>query len=141
VNKERKKNMVKFGRDCEVIKRLTKGWHVFKVYEVNEKTSKAGNLYWEVKVTAEEGGNVCDILMFSGKGASKTLAFFTALGLADGVNFPKKDFKPNDILGKRLQICVVMGDDDFLKFPFSSNGYKAIEEIGGTQTEEEELPW
>ena len=66
--------------------------------------------------------------MFCGKAAGKTLAFLTALGLADGENFPTKELAPDDILGKFVYIDTVKDkDSEFLKCPWSSNGYRAYE--------------
>ena len=101
---------------------------MFKIYEVNEKISKNDNDYWQVKFESKEGVKVCDNFMFFGKVASKTLSLLTALGLADGENFPTEELKPDDILGKFVYIDTVKDkDSEFLKCPWSSNGYKAYE--------------
>ena len=113
---------------------------MFKIYEVNEKTSQAGNDYWQVKVESKDGVKVSDNLMFCGKAASKTLAFLTALGLADGENFPTEELTPDDILGKFIYIDTVKDkDSDFLKFPWSSNGYRAYEGKTKAKPKKEEL--
>ena len=109
----------------------------------NEKTSQAGNDYWQVKVESKAGVKVCDNLMFCGKAAGTTLAFFTALRLAAGENCPPEEIHSEDVLGGYLYTDVVTDNDsDFLKFPWSSNGYRAYE--GKAKKEvviEEKAPW
>lgn len=120
--------MVRFSDDAEKVTSAQAGEYLFKVYEINEKTSQAGNDYWQAKVESKDGVKVCDNLMFHGKAAGKTLAFLTALGLADGENFPTEEIHREDVLGGYLYIDVVKDkDSDFLRFPWSSNGYRAYE--------------
>ena len=83
--------MVRFSDDAEKVTSAQPGEYLFKIYEVNEKTSQAGNDYWQVKFETKEGVKVCDNFMFFGKAASKTLSLLTALGLADGENFPTEE--------------------------------------------------
>ena len=112
--------MVRFSNDAEKVTSAQPGEYLFKIYEVNEKTSQAGNDYWQVKVESKDGVKVCDNLMFHGKAAGKTLAFLTALG-------------------GYLYIDVVKDkDSDFLKFPWSSNGYRAYESKAKPKKEEVE---
>ena len=78
--------------------------------------------------------------MFCGKAAGKTLAFLTALGLADGENFPTEEIHREDVLGGYLYIDVVKDkDSDFLKFPWSSNGYRAYEGKTKAKPKKEEV--
>ena len=119
---------------------------MFKIYEVNEKTSQAGNDYWQVKFESKEGVKVCDNFMFHGKAASKTLALLTGLGLADGEEFPTDELSTDDILGKFVYIDTIKDkDSEFLKCPWSSSGYEKYE--GKTKAKpkkeevEEELPF
>ena len=52
----------------------------------------------------------------------------TALGLADGENFPTEELTTDDILGKFVYIDTVKDkDSEFLKCPWSFNGYRAYE--------------
>ena len=82
----------------------------------------------------------CDNLMFHGKAAGKTLAFLTALGLADGENFPTEEIHREDVLGGYLYIDVVKDkDSDFLKFPWSSNGYRTYEGKAKAKPKKEEV--
>ena len=41
--------MVRFSDDAEKASEMKAGEYLFKIYEVNEKTSQAGNDYWQVK--------------------------------------------------------------------------------------------
>ena len=119
---------MRFSSDAQKTTSAQPGEYLFKVYEINEKTSQAGNDYWQVKVESKDGIKVCDNLMFNGKAASKTLAFLTAIDLADGENFPTEEIERDDVLGKMLYISVVKDkDSDFLKFPWSDNGYRKYE--------------
>ena len=132
--------MVRFSDDAEKVTSAQPGEYLFKIYEVNEKTSQAGNDYWQVKVESKDGVKVCDNLMFCGKAAGKTLAFLTALGLADGENFPTEEIHREDGLGGYLYIDVVKDkDSDFLKFPWSSNGYRAYEGKAKAKPKKEEV--
>ncbi len=120
--------MVKFADDAEKVTSAQPGEYLFKIYEVNEKRSQAGNDYWQVKFESKEGVKVCDNFMFFGKAASKTLSLLTALGLADGENFPKKELSTDDILGKLLYIDTIKDkESEFLKCPWSSSGYRPYE--------------
>ena len=126
---------MRFSSDAEKSTTAQPGEYLFKIYEVNEKTSQAGNDYWQVKVESKEGIKVCDNLMFNGKAAGKTLAFLTALGLADGENFPTDDIEVDDVLGKMLYINVVKDkDSDFLKFPWNNSGYKKYEKTSNKKS-------
>lgn len=117
--------MVRFSDDAEKMTSAEPGKYLFKIYEVNEKTSQAGNDYWQVKFETKEGLKVCDNFMFFGKAASKTLSLLTALGLADGENFPTGELSTDDILGKFVWIDTVKDkDSEFLKCPLSSHGYE-----------------
>ena len=119
--------MVRFSEDAEVAEKIEyeKGEYLFKIYEVNEKVSQAGNEYWQVKFESKEGIKMCDNFMFFGKAATKTLGLFTGLGLADGVNFPGEDYTPDDILGKFLYIDTEKEKDSgFLKCPFDVEKYR-----------------
>lgn len=118
--------MVRFSEDAEVAEKIEykKGEYLFKIYEVNEKTSQAGNEYWQVKFESKEGIKMCDNFMFFGKAATKTLGLFTGLGLADGVNFPEEDYTPDDILGKFLYIDTEKEDSGYLKCPFDVKKYR-----------------
>lgn len=101
------------------------GEYLFKIYEVNEKISQAGNNYWQVKFESKEGIKMCDNFMFFGKAATKSLGLFTGLGLADGVNFPEEDYEPDDILGKYLYIDTEKDKDSgYLKCPFDVKKYR-----------------
>ena len=132
--------MVRFSDDAEKVTSAQPGEYLFKVYEINEKTSQAGNDYWQVKVESKDGVKVCDNLMFHGKAAGKTLAFLTALGLADGENFPTEEIHREDVLGGYLYIDVVKDkDSDFLKFPWSSNGYRTYEGKAKAKPKKEEV--
>ena len=132
--------MVRFSDDAEKMTSAEPGERLFKVYEINEKTSQAGNDYWQTKVESKEGIKVCDNLMFHGKAAGKTLAFLTALDLADGENFPTEEIHREDVLGRYLYISVVKDkDSDFLKFPWSSNGYRAYEGKAKAKPKKEEV--
>ena len=138
--------MVRFSDDAEKVTSAQPGEYLFKVYEINEKTSQAGNDYWQVKFETKEGLKVCDNFMFFGKAASKTLSLLTALGLADGENFPTEEIHKEDVLGRYLYINVVKDkDSDFLKFPWSSNGYRKYEGKAKPkpkkEVEEEMLPF
>lgn len=118
--------MVKFANDSEKVQSAQPGKYLFKIYECVEKTSQNGNDYLMIKFESKEGIKVCDTFMFGGKAAGKTLNLLTALGLADGENFPKKDIDVDDILGKILYIDVVKDkDSEFLKCPWGSSGYEA----------------
>lgn len=118
--------MVRFSADAEMTSEVKPGEYLFKIYEVNEKVSKAGNDYWQVKFESKEGVKVCDTFLFSGKAAAKTLGLFAALGLSDGENFPKDDFTPDDILGQFVYINTVKDkDSEFLKCPWNKSGYRA----------------
>lgn len=120
--------MVRFSNDAEKTSEMKAGEYLFKIYEVNEKTSQAGNDYWQVKFESKEGVKVCDNFMFGGKAAGKTLSLLTALGLADGENFPKDELTPDDILGQFVHINTVKDkDSEFLKCPFGASGYRAFE--------------
>lgn len=120
--------MVRFSDDAEKASEMKAGEYLFKIYEVNEKTSQAGNDYWQVKFESKEGVKVCDNFMFGGKAAGKTLSLLTALGLADGENFPKDNLDPDDILGQFVYINTVKDkDSEFLKCPWSASGYRAFE--------------
>lgn len=117
--------MVRFSDDAERMTSAEPGKYLFKIYEVNEKTSQAGNDYWQVKFETKEGLKVCDNFMFFGKTASKTLSLLTALGLADGENFPTGELSTDDILGKFVWIDTVKDkDSEFLKCPWSSHRYE-----------------
>ena len=119
--------MVRFSEDAEVAEKIEyeKGEYLFKIYEVNEKVSQAGNDYWQVKFESKEGIKMCDNFMFFGKAATKTLGLFTGLGLADGVNFPEEDYEPDDILGKYLYIDTDKDKDSgYLKCPFDVKKYR-----------------
>ena len=140
--------MVRFSDDAERMTSAEPGKYLFKIYEVNEKTRQAGNDYWQVKFETKEGVKVCDNFMFFGKAASKTLSLLTALGLADGENFPTEELSTDDILGKYLYIDTIPDKDEngketgYLKCPWSSNGYKAYK--GKAKKEvviEEKAPW
>ena len=132
--------MVRFSDDAEKVTSAQPGEYLFKIYEVNEKTSQAGNDYWQVKFETKEGVKVCDNFMFFGKAASKTLSLLTALGLADGENFPTKELTPDDILGKFVYIDTVKDkDSEFLKCPWSSNGYRAYEGKAKAKPKKEEV--
>lgn len=120
--------MVRFGDDAEKVTCAKAGDYLFRIYEVNEKQSQAGNDYWQIKFETKEGLKVCDNFMFNGKAASKTLFLLTGLGLADGENFPDEDIEKEDILGKFLYINVVKDkDSNFLKCPFNSSDYRVYE--------------
>lgn len=120
--------MVRFSDDAEKVTSAQPGKYLFKIYEVNEKTSQAGNDYWQVKFESKEGVKVCDNFMFFGKAAGKTLSLLTALGLADGENFPTEEIHREDVLGGYLYIDVVKDkDSEFLKCPWSSSGYEKYE--------------
>ena len=119
--------MVRFSEDAEVAEKIEyeKGEYLFKIYEVNEKTSKNGNDYWQVKFESKEGIKMCDNFMFFGKAATKSLGLFTGLGLADGVHFPEEDYEPDDILGKYLYIDTEKDKDSgYLKCPFDVKKYR-----------------
>lgn len=124
--------MVKFSKTAEVVKAVTyePGEYLFKIYEVQEKTSKAGNDYWLVKFETKDGVKMSDIFLFAGKGATKTLGLFTACGLADGENFPTKEFDTDDILGSYLYVNAIADLDEnkkptgYLKCPWDINDYK-----------------
>ena len=117
--------MARFGDDAEKVTTAQAGKYLFKIYEVNEKQSQAGNDYWQIKFETKEGLKVCDNFMFNGKAASKTLFLLSALGLADGENFPKNEITPNDILGSFVYITTVKDkDSDYLKCPFNRTGYE-----------------
>ena len=132
--------MVRFSDDAEKVTSAQPGEYLFKIYEINEKTSQAGNDYWQVKVESKDGVKVCDNLMFHGKAAGKTLAFLTALGLADGENFPTEEINREDVLGRYLYINVVKDkDSDFLKFPWSSNGYRKYDSKAKPKPKKEEV--
>ena len=82
--------------------------------------------------------------MFFGKAASKTLSLLTALGLADGENFPTEELTTDDILGKFVYIDTIKDkDSEFLKCPWSSNGYRAYEGKKAKKEVviEEKAPW
>lgn len=114
-----------FGNDAEKVTTAPAGKYLFKIYEVNEKRSQAGNDYWQIKFETKDGVKVCDNFMFNGKAASKTLFLLAALGLSDGENFPKQKFEKEDILGCFLYITTVKDkDSDFLKCPFNRTGYE-----------------
>ena len=120
--------MVRFSADAEKTSEMKAGEYLFKIYEVNEKESQAGNYYWQVKFESKEGVKVCDNFMFGGKAAGKTLSLLTALGLADGENFPQEELMPDDILGKFVYVNTVKDkDSEFLKCPFNKSGYRAFE--------------
>ena len=120
--------MVRFSDDAEKASEMKAGEYLFKIYEVNEKTSQAGNDYWQVKFESKEGVKVCDNFMFGGKAAGKTLSLLTALGLADGENFPKDELTPDDILGQFIYVNTVKDkDSEFLKCPWSASGYRKFE--------------
>ena len=142
--------MVRFSEDAEVAEKIEyeKGEYLFKIYEVNEKVSQAGNDYWQVKFESKEGVKMCDNFMFFGKAATKSLGLFTGLGLADGVNFPDKDYEPDDILGKYLYIATEKDKDSgFLKCPFDVKKYrpyktsKTASKPKPIKKEIYELPW
>lgn len=139
--------MVRFSKDAEKVTSAQPGKYLFKIYEVNEKTSQAGNDYFQVKFESKEGVKVCDNFMFHGKAASKTLALLTALDLADGENFPDNDITPDDILGARLYIDVIKDkDSDFLKCPWGNSGYEKCTSSAKPKKKEvaedgEELPF
>lgn len=119
--------MVRFNDDCEKVEVqvFEPAEYLFKIYEVNEKISQAGNDYWQVKFESKEGVKVCDCFMFNGKAANKTLGLLTALGMADGESFPDEDFEPDDILGKYLYIDTEKDkNSDFLKCPFDVKKYR-----------------
>lgn len=120
--------MVRFSDDAEKSSEMKAGEYLFKIYEVNEKTSLAGNDYWQVKFESKEGVKVCDNFMFGGKAAGKTLSLLTALGLADGENFPKEELTPDDILGQFVYVNTVKDkDSEFLKCPWGKSGYRPFE--------------
>ena len=75
--------MVRF-QQVEKVQERVAGEYLFKIYEVNEKTSQAGNEYWQVKFETADGFKVCDNFMFSGKAANKTLGLLYGLGIGDG---------------------------------------------------------
>lgn len=136
--------MVRFSDDAEKLTSAEPGKYLFKIYEVNEKTSQAGNDYWQVKFETKEGLKVCDNFMFFGKVASKTLSLLTALGLADGENFPTGELSTDDILGKFVWIDTVKDKgSEFLKCPWSSNGYEPYDSKQATKkvVVEEKAPW
>ena len=117
--------MPQFSNDAELVKTGQPGEYLFKIYEINDKTSQAGNDYWQIKFRTKDDLKVCDNFMFNGKAASKTLFLLTALGFADGKNFPKNVPDKEDILGSVLYITVVKDtNSDFLKCPFNASGYK-----------------
>lgn len=132
--------MVRFSNDAEKLTSAEPGKYLFKIYEVNEKTSQAGNDYWQVKFETKEGLKVCDNFMFFGKAASKTLSLLTALGLADGENFPTEELSTDDILGKFVWIDTVKDkDSEFLKCPWSSNGYRKYDSKAKPKPKKEEV--
>ena len=137
--------MVRFSDDAEKVTLAQPGEYLFKIYEVNEKTSQAGNDYWQVKFESKEGVKVCDKFMFFGKAASKTLSLLTALGLADGENFPTEELIPDDILGKFVYINTIPDKDEngqetgFLKCPWRINGYRAYEGKAKAKPKKEEV--
>lgn len=137
--------MVRFSDDAEKVTSAQTGEYLFKIYEVNEKTSQAGNDYWQVKFETKEGVKVCDNFMFFGKAASKTLSLLTALGLADGENFPTEELITDDILGKYLYVDTIPDKDEngketgYLKCPWSSNGYRAYEGKAKAKPKKEEV--
>ena len=127
--------MVRFSEDAEVAEKIEyeKGEYLFKIYEVNEKMSKNNNEYWQVKFESKEGIKMCDNFMFFGKAATKTLGLLTALGIADGENFPDEDFEPDDILGKYLYIDTEKEKDSgFLKCPFDVKKYREYKSTKAT---------
>ena len=122
--------MVRFNDDCEKVEvqDYVAGEYLFKIYEVNEKVSQAGNDYWQVKFENKDGIKMCDNFMFFGKAANKTLGLLTGLGLADGETFPDEDFEPDDILGKYVYIDTEKEKDSgFLKCPFDVKKYRKYE--------------
>lgn len=132
--------MVRFSDDAEKVTSAQPGEYLFKIYEANEKTSQAGNDYWQVKFESKEGVKVCDNFMFNGKAASKTLSLLTALGLADGENFPTEELSVDDILGKYLYINTIKDKESgFLKCPWGSDGYKAYEGKAKAKPKKEEV--
>ena len=104
---------MKFNQVEKAVERVA-GEYLFKIYEVNEKTSQAGNEYWQTKVETNEGFKICDNLMFSGKAACKTLAFLHAIGIGDGETWEGLEVNKEDILGAYLYMNVKKNkDDDF----------------------------
>lgn len=132
MEKDRKRNggiqiMVRFAKDAEKVEMTTfePAEYLFKIVKVAEKVSQAGNDYWGVWFESQEGCKVYDNFMFGGKGATKTLALLTAIGLADGEEFPEDELETDDILGKKLYIEVVKDkDSDYLKCPFNMSKYR-----------------
>ena len=116
----------------------TNGEYLFKVYEVNEKTSQAGNEYLQAKVETNEGFKICDNLMFSGKAACKTLAFLHAIGIGDGETWEGLEVNKEDILGTYLYMNVKKNkDDDFFSFPWGKSDYRAYEKTAKAEPKKE----
>ena len=118
---------MKFNQVEKVTERVA-GEYLFKIYEVNEKTSQAGNEYWQVKFETQDGFKVCDNFMFSGKAANKTLGLLYGLGIGDGEAWEGLDPQKDDLLGAYVYINVKkQKDSDFFECPWGKSGYRAFD--------------
>ena len=116
--------MVKFN-SVEKVQERVAGEYLFKIYEVNEKTSQAGNEYWQVKFETADGFKVCDNFMFSGKAANKTLGLLYGVGIGDGEAWEGLDPQKDDLLGSYVYINVKkQKDGDFFECPWGKSGYR-----------------
>ena len=79
-------------------------YHV-KVASCEERTSKAGNVYFSVRLTKVDGDQTVafDTIMLSGKGVPMGLAKLTALGFIPG---DKEELLAAELLGKRAYVSV-----------------------------------
>lgn len=119
--------MVKFN-SVEKVQERVAGEYLFKIYEVNEKTSAAGNEYWQVKFETADGFKVCDNFMFSGKAANKTLGLLFGIGIGDGETWENLDPTVDDLLGAYVHINVKkQKDGDFFECPWGKSGYRAFD--------------
>jgi len=84
---------------------LSPGVYHVKVSSCEERTSKAGNVYFSVRLTQLEGDKTVafDTIMLSGKGVPMGLAKLTALGFIPG---DKEELLAAELLGKKAFVAV-----------------------------------
>lgn len=124
----------------EETKQHSEGEYLMKIYEVNQKTSQAGNPYFQIKFESQEGLRVCDNFMFHGKAANKTLVLLSALGQYDGNGWENLEINQNNLLGHYLYVDLVK-DGDFLRPTFAGFRNYENKSAQSIQSQKNECPF
>lgn len=84
---------------------LSPGVYHVKVASCEERTSKAGNVYFSVRLSKVDGDKTVafDTIMLSGKGVPMGLAKLTALGFIPG---DKEELLAAELLGRKAYVSV-----------------------------------